>query len=232
MRESRALGESDRRRKSTKRSCGARCGRATGRGDRQRAAHDRRDRGEAHRCRARANTQRRRSTGKETLNALDFARTVWGSARAWNTITKADIRAFGRARVEQLRAQAARRARRRRAHVQRVLTVAQWLRDEEHDRRRRVRAPKNWKEELRGYWLDASAAELPAPHRPRYTIEEAFAIIEAAAPIDPRLELMLWLAPNQRLEASRARASIERGSRARRVCGFPRAERSAARLSR
>jgi hypothetical protein len=60
--------------------------------------------------------------------------------------------------------------------------------------------PKEWKAELRKFWLEvAKRPELPAPARPRYTIAEALKIVDAAAAVDPRLALMLWLAPNQRL---------------------------------
>jgi integrase len=138
---------------------------------------------------------------KETLNALDFARTVWSSARAWNGITKADIRALGRARIDQLRAQGHDGLAGAEHSVQRVLTVAQWLRDEDIIDAGAAVAPKGWKDELRTYWLETSGRhELPKPKQPRYTIEEAFRIIAAAKAVDPRLELVLWLAPNQRMK--------------------------------
>jgi integrase len=146
---------------------------------------------------------------KETLNAVNLARVVWGSDRAWNTIRKGDIRALGRARIQQLRGREHTGLAGAEHTVQRVLTVAQWLRDEDLIEPGACVAPKTWKEELRGYWLETSSqAELPRPKRPRYTVEEALKIVDAAATVDPRLALMLWLAPNQRLgQVSRARRS-------------------------
>jgi integrase len=53
---------------------------------------------------------------------------------------------------------------------------------------------------LRSYLLAATERdELPKPRRLRYTLEEGLRILAAAPAIDPRLDLMLWLAPNQRL---------------------------------
>lgn len=145
----------------------------------------------------------------ETIAAINFARTVWGSDRAWNTIAKADIRALGRARIQQLRAREHTGLAGAEHTIARVLTVAQWLRDEELIEPGACVPPKNWKEELRGFWLETSKRpELPKPKRLRYSIEEALKIVDAAAAIDPRLALMLWLAPNQRLgQVSRAHRS-------------------------
>ncbi len=137
---------------------------------------------------------------RETENALDFACTVWGGERTWDTIRKGDLRALGRARVDQLRKLGHDGLAGAEHTVQRVLTVAQWLRDEELIEPGACVPGKNWKEELRAYWLEVSERhELPKPHRPRYTINEALKIIEASATVDPRLHLMLSLAPNQRL---------------------------------
>jgi hypothetical protein len=143
----------------------------------------------------------------ETLAAIAFARAEWGADRTWNSITKADLRGLGRARIQQLRADKHTGLAGAEHTLQRILTVAQWLRDEDLVEPGACVPPKNWKEELRGYWLETSKrAELPAPHRPRYTIGEALKIVDAAAAVDPRLALMLWLAPNQRLgQVSRAR---------------------------
>jgi integrase len=150
-------------------------------------------------------TQHRR----ETLNALNFARTVWGSQRTWNSIVKADIRALGRARIQQLRKQERIGLAGAEHTVQRILTVAQWLRDEELIEPGACVPPKNWKEQLSTYWVEVTGApELPAPFRPRFTIEEALKIADAAGSVDPRLEVILWLAPNQRMaQVARLRRS-------------------------
>ena len=146
---------------------------------------------------------------KETLAALAFAAVVWGADRAWNSVGKADLRALGRRRIDELRAGGHDGLAGAEHSVQRVLTVAQWLRDEDLIAPGACVPPKNWKEELRTYWLEVSAsAELPQPKRPRYTTDDALRIVDAAAAVDPRLALMLWLAPNQRLgQVARVRRS-------------------------
>lgn len=137
---------------------------------------------------------------RETERALEFACTVWGAQRAWNAIRKADIRELGRARIDQLRQQGNVGLTGAEHTVQRVLTVAQWLRDEELIEPGACVAAKAWKDELRSYWIESTEShELPAPRRPRYTIDEALRIVDVAGGVDARLELMLWLAPNQRM---------------------------------
>lgn len=137
---------------------------------------------------------------RETLRALDFACKTWGSARAWDTIGKAELRALGRARIQQLRAAGQTGLAGAEHTVQRILTIAQWLRDEELIDAGACVPTKAWKDELRGYWLETTEEhQLPEPDRPRHTIDEAKRITLAAHDVDPRLELMLCLASNQRL---------------------------------
>ncbi len=136
----------------------------------------------------------------ETERALKYATTVWGADRAWNTIRRADIRQLGRARVDDLLGRGKTGLRGAELTVQRVLTVAQWLRDEELIDEGACVAQKRWKDELRQYWLDASKKpELARPWRPRYSIGEFRKILKAAWKTDPRLGLLLELGAEQRL---------------------------------
>lgn len=137
---------------------------------------------------------------KETERALAFAASVWGSGRAWNTIKRADLRQLGRARIDELLARGKRGLRGAELTVQRVLTVAQWLRDEELIDEAAAVAKSHWKNELRDYWIEAAGKpELPTPDRPRYTIEEFRAILRAAWKTDRRLGLLLEVGAEQRL---------------------------------
>jgi hypothetical protein len=137
---------------------------------------------------------------KETERALDFAAEVWGLGRAWNTIRRADLRQLGRARIDDLLGRGKRGLRGAELTVQRVLTVAQWLRDEELIDEGAAVAKAHWKDELRSYWLEAAKKpELPTPHRPRHTIEEFRAILRASWKADRRLGLLLEIGAEQRL---------------------------------
>jgi hypothetical protein len=137
---------------------------------------------------------------RETERALDFAAATWGADRVWNTIRRADLRQLGRAAVDDMLARKKVGLRGAELRVQRVLTVAQWLRDEEMIDEGACVAPTKWKDELRSYWLEASKRpELPKPSRPRHTIEEFRSILVAAWNVDARIGLMLSIGAEQRL---------------------------------
>lgn len=136
----------------------------------------------------------------ETVKALEFACTVWGGDRAWNTIRRADLRQLGRARITDLLSRKKVGLRGAELTVQRVLTVAQWLRDEELIDEGAAVGAKAWKDELRSFWLEASKKpELAAPARPRHTIDELRRILKAAWEVDPRFGLLLDIGAEQRL---------------------------------
>ncbi len=154
---------------------------------------------------------------RETEKSLDFACAVWGGDRAWNTIRRADIRQLGRARIDELLGRKQIGLRGSELTVQRVLTVAQWLRDEELIDEDAAVASKGWKAELRTYWLEASKKpELATPSRPRHTIDELRRILKAAWDVDPRFGLMLEIGAEQRLgqvaRVHRSGVDIEKGT--------------------
>jgi len=140
------------------------------------------------------------------VRSLIHAGRIWGNARAWNTISKPDIVAIGRVRVDELaktseddgRAGAGYRG--AEITVARVLTVAQWLRDQDMISPSACVPAKGWKDQLRTYWSQKRGVKgAPPVARPRHTIDEMRRIIEAAPKVDPRLYLMLQLGAELRL---------------------------------
>lgn len=132
--------------------------------------------------------------------ALRHAARVWGRDRAWGTIAPVDITKLARTRVDELRADNHTGYRGAEETVSRVLTVAQWLRDQEHIPRDAALPSSRWKEDLRAYWAQVSGTHGdPEPHRPRYTLAEMLQILAAAPLVDPRLALGLALGAELRL---------------------------------
>lgn len=149
---------------------------------------------------------------KETVRELRRAVRVWGEGRLWKTIRKADLRALGRARVDALLSEAAQRRaagkpvarsagyRGAEVTVQRVLTVAAWLRDEDVIDEAACVAPADWKAELRDYWRQAQGTtEAPTPERPRHSLEEVRQLLAASWRVDPRFGLLFQLGAELRL---------------------------------
>lgn len=72
-----------------------------------------------------------------------------------------------------------------------------------------------WHADLRKYCEERRGQSLPAPHRPRYTIEEFRALLRVAPEVDPRFALALTLGfelrPGQVARARRADLDLERG---------------------
>lgn len=136
----------------------------------------------------------------EVKRALAFAGKVLGATTPWNAIHRAELRKLGRARIDALAGGASSGYRGAEVTVQRVLTVAQWLRDEEMIDEGACVAASTWKDELRTYWREKhNALHDPTPNRPRHTIEEMRKILAAAESIDPRLHLLLALGAELRL---------------------------------
>lgn len=130
----------------------------------------------------------------EVMAALAFASALWGGDRAWNTIRRADLRELGRARVRALVAAGRQGYRGAEITVQRVLTVAQLLRDDEMIDEAACVASAKWKEELRTFWKEHTGTKrAPTVHRPRHTSEQSNLIRVAAWDVDPRLGLLLAL---------------------------------------
>jgi integrase len=73
-----------------------------------------------------------------------------------------------------------------------VLTVANWLRDNEAIDPGACVPKKDWLDDLKAYWVAATGAvTVPKPYRPRHTVAEMRKILEAARAVEPRLFLVL-----------------------------------------
>jgi integrase len=144
---------------------------------------------------------------RETLRELQFAKRVWGQDTPWERIRRAELRQLWRKRILALRADGHEGLRGAEIAVQRVLAVAQWLRDEERIPAHACVAPRRWRDELRADWrVLAGEATDAEPHRPRHTLEEMRKILEVADQVDPRFGLMIALGAELRLgQVRRAR---------------------------
>ncbi len=134
-------------------------------------------------------TPHRREVGR----ALQCAERIWGGDRPWNTLGKDDLRVLRRRRAAQLKEGGAIGLRGTEVTVSRILTVAEWLRDEGKIDERACLPERDWKKALRTE-LDA-----PDPARPRYSPEEMRALIRRAGEVDPRLGLAVALGAELRL---------------------------------
>lgn len=147
---------------------------------------------------------------RETQRALRFAAEVWGAARPWAVIRRAQLRELWRRRLEMLQAQGKRGGRGAEVTISRILTVAGWLRDEELIPPEAALAPRQWRQTL------MDEAGNPEPQRPRYTHEEYQRLLEVAPQADPRLGLLTALGIEYRLgQVLRQRRSdldLERGA--------------------
>jgi integrase len=137
---------------------------------------------------------------REVACALVHAARIWGKELPWDVVDRARLRMLGRTRVDEIRAQSARAGYRgAEVVVQRVLTVASWLRDEGKIASDACLVPRRWKDDLRDYWRQVSKQSTPEPLRPRHTLKEMRKIIAAAPAVDPRLALLLAFGAELRL---------------------------------
>lgn len=143
---------------------------------------------------------------KEVGRALAAAARIWDATLPWNAIDRARIRLLGRTRVDELRAAGRVGFRSAELTVQRVLSLAAWLRDEGTIASDACLAPWRWREDLLSYWSHVAGASAPEP--PRHTLEEMRALLKAAPIVDPRFALLLALGAELRLgQVARARRS-------------------------
>jgi hypothetical protein len=137
---------------------------------------------------------------REVIRSMEFAIQYWGEDRIWNSIRRADLRALGRARMDQLIRQGESGHRGAEVVVTHVLTVANWLRGEELIDEEACHPEQYWKQRLREYWMGKHDTKRePEPHQPRYTPEEMGRLLDAAPRVDPRLALLVELGAGLRL---------------------------------
>jgi integrase len=129
----------------------------------------------------------------EMRRAFDRAQAAWGAATPWAEIGRGEIRQLWRRELKAQRAQGNAGVRAAEVVVARVLTVADWLRNEQHiDPLACTRWPA-WKHELAA---DAGEYE---PKRGRYTADEYRRYITAAPRVDARYGLLVALGAELRL---------------------------------
>jgi len=144
---------------------------------------------------------------RELVRAIRYAAQVWGPAKQWPLVTKADWTLLLRQRLEGLVARGATGVRATEVTVSRLHTVVTWLRSSvERIDETDARWPANWKEQIREHWRGLThSTRDPEVSRPRHTEEEALSILTAAT-FDRRFELLMWLGMELRLgQVARAR---------------------------
>jgi len=144
---------------------------------------------------------------KEVAHALRIAERIWGAHTAWDAIDRSRLRMLARTRIDELRAAGLQGYRGAELVIQRVLAVANWLRDEQRIASDACLPPRRWRDELRSYWAQTAGAE-PEAHRPRHTLAEMRQLLRVAHEVDPRFDLLMALGAELRLgQVARARRS-------------------------
>jgi hypothetical protein len=137
---------------------------------------------------------------KELLRAVDFAAIVWGAATPWATIEDTHWTALLRQRLESLVLRQKQGVRTTQITVSRLVTVATWLRDTKKIPREAGYPPRTWKQDILDHWRGVTGSPRdPIPHRPRHTLDELRALLDASWVVDPRLGLMVGLGAEYRL---------------------------------
>jgi hypothetical protein len=140
---------------------------------------------------------------KEIRAMLEIAVRIWcgdaGTDVAWNDVGSAQIRALGRTRVNELRANGHVGLHDAEKLVRRIITVANWLRDEGKILLTACVAPRSWKRELRKYWGEVAKAPVPRPAKPKHTLDEMRRLVVVAQEVDPRFDLLMAFGAEQRL---------------------------------
>lgn len=137
---------------------------------------------------------------REVIRSLKFAIATFGPDRTWNSIMRADLRALGRTRLDQLVDAGESGHRAAEIVVTHVIAVANWLRDEVKIDEGACIAEQYWKQKLREYWMGRhDTAREPEPFRPRHTLDEMRRILAVAPRVDPRFDLLLQLGAELRL---------------------------------
>lgn len=141
-------------------------------------------------------TAHRREVEREYKRAIKHL----GGDTPFESVKRRDIRSFWRWRIRELHAEGHNGLRGAEITVARFLAVAAWLRDEELIPPGAGALPRSWKDDFRKDWLELTGSRaIPAPNRPRHSLNEMRAIMSKARDVDPRLELALVLGAELRL---------------------------------
>jgi integrase len=136
----------------------------------------------------------------ELKAALATAVTVWGEETAWPAIEVAQWTALIRYRVSELVARKKVGIRATEITVSRIMTAVIWLRKLKLIPANAAHIDPDWRDDLLKFWRGLTqSSKDPTPNRPRYTVEESRALINAAWDVDPRSGLLLALGAELRL---------------------------------
>ncbi len=130
---------------------------------------------------------------KEMTRAIERAKSVWGASTAWNAIERGDIRKLWRSELKRVRAKGLSGVRSAEIVVTRVMTLADWLRDEQ---KIALTACVRWKQMKAEMETDFGEYNIS---RPRYSLDEYRAILAASWRVDPRWALLLEVGAEYRL---------------------------------
>jgi integrase len=146
---------------------------------------------------------------REVLQSLRYAEQIWTPKRTWASIRKRDVRALARRRIAELVEEGKRGARTAEKMIEHLVSVANWLRDNEHIAEAACIPSSKWSQELYDDWRAMTESDEDYQvQKPRHSLAEARAILQKAAEIDPRFHLLLALGADLRLgQVVRARRS-------------------------
>jgi integrase len=146
---------------------------------------------------------------REVVRSIRYVRDTWGAKATWASVSKRDLRNLARRRMGELVADGKRGARTAEKMIEHILSVSNWLRDDDQIPEDACRPSSRWTEELYEDWRAISESEQDyRVEKPRHTLDEARAILAMANDVDPRFHLLVSLGADLRLgQVVRARRS-------------------------
>lgn len=135
---------------------------------------------------------------REVARAVANACAVWGPDRTWASLKKSDFRELWRKLFTRYRANGVQGFRATEVTLARLMTLAAWLREEDHIPPVAWLPWKSWRQQVVED-LEEVGEVARVVARPRYTIEELRALLRTAKDVDPRWELLLTLGVGLRL---------------------------------
>lgn len=137
---------------------------------------------------------------REIIRSMQHVIRILGERRTWESMRIADLSEVWTDRIHALQGRGHTGMRSAEIVIRDLLAVAAWLREEEHIPPTACFVQGTaWKHRLRNDWVQFTHADRePTPERPRYSLGEFRAILQAAKRIEPRLAFLLELGAEQR----------------------------------
>ena len=152
---------------------------------------------------------------RDLVAAVGHAATAWDN-RPWNAIDLTAWETFWRARIRAVQQQGKVGLSAARHGVERVHAVAAWLRNRRLIDLTAAVLPSDWRDEIARDYGQITGQDVPETARPRYTLDEARALLAVAPSVDPRLALLLVLGAELRagqvLRAMRSDLDLDAGT--------------------